>query len=199
MDVSNIEGAITEVTKAIVPVHFGGHPVDIGRLSGIARKNGIKVIEDGCHALGASYRAEEIDKWTKIGSCTHSDMTVFSFHPVKHITTGEGGAVMTNSRDYYERLIMFRNHGITKKAQDFIAFNPSTDGPWYYEQQLLGYNYRMTDIQAALGLSQLKKLDGFVEKRREIAERYSLAFSTATAFQIPLRDHMPSPPGTYIH
>ena len=130
----------------------------------IAKEHNLIVIEDAAHALGATYK----DK--KIGSI--SDMTMFSFHPVKHITTGEGGMITTNNKEYYEKLLQFRSHGITRDA-DKLQEN---HGPWYYEMQFLGYNYRMTDIQAALGSSQLNKLDMFVEKRREIVAKYNEAF-----------------------
>ncbi|MDP2167682.1 MAG: UDP-4-amino-4,6-dideoxy-N-acetyl-beta-L-altrosamine transaminase [Thermodesulfovibrionales bacterium] len=170
-----VEGAITKRTKAIVPVHFAGHPADLDPIHDIAERHGLLVIEDACHALGASYRGK------KAGSI--SDMTAFSFHPVKPITTGEGGAVLTNSPVFYERLLMFRTHGITKDAS---RFENTPHGDWYYEMHSLGYNYRMTDIQAALGLSQLRKLDAFTARRREIAKRYSDAFSESACFDIPV-------------
>src|SRR3989338_1188893 len=152
IDETKIEALITPKTKAIVPVHFGGQPCEMNSILKLAKKYNLLVIEDACHALGAAYR----DK--KIGSI--GDMTVFSFHPVKSITTGEGGAILTNNKDYYEKLLHLRSHGIKK---DRSGFNVMT---------ALGYNYRITDIQAALGLSQLKKLDGFVKKRNKITETY---------------------------
>jgi len=181
IDVSNIEEKITKKTKLIVAVHYAGHPVDLEKIYEISQKYNISVIEDACHALGAKYRGQDKNEnWTKIGSCKYSDMTVFSFHPVKHITTGEGGAVVTNSKDFYEKLLMFRTHGITKKS-----FINEIEGDWYYEMQFLGYNYRMTDIQAALGISQLKKLDNFVEQRRRIANTYKEVFKDNSYFDIP--------------
>lgn len=169
--------------KAIIPVHFAGVPCDMEAIYALARKSGSIVIEDACHALGAEYKTA--NGWVKVGSCKHSDMAVFSFHPVKSIATGEGGAILTNRKDLYERLIMLRNHGITKEKKRFVGRHVTrspghqslvaADG-WYYEMQYLGFNYRMTDIQAALGYSQLKKLRIFVAKRREIAERYHKAF-----------------------
>ncbi|MGQ9569766.1 MAG: UDP-4-amino-4,6-dideoxy-N-acetyl-beta-L-altrosamine transaminase [Thermodesulfovibrionales bacterium] len=175
IDIYKIEEHITKKTKLIVPVHYSGHPADLKYIYEIAKKNNLLVIEDACHALGAKYKGE------RIGSCRYSDMAVFSFHPVKLITTGEGGAVLTNNEEFYKRLLMFRTHGITKDS-----FINKPDGDWYYEMQFLGYNYRMTDFQAALGISQLKKLDHFVEKRRTIAEFYNKSFRDNPYFDIPI-------------
>jgi UDP-4-amino-4,6-dideoxy-N-acetyl-beta-L-altrosamine transaminase len=172
-----LEEKITSRTKLVVPVHYAGHPCDMEKIKKIADKHGLFVIEDACHALGAKY------KETKIGSCEYSDLTVFSFHPVKHITTGEGGAVLTNRKDLYEKLLMFRNHGITKNSKHFVK---KKEGDWYYEMQFLGFNYRMTDIQAVLGISQLKKLNKFVKKRREIAQTYNKLFNDNPYFNIPV-------------
>lgn len=174
-----IEKAITEKTKAIVPVDYGGHPVDLEKISRIAKEYNLLVIEDACHALGAEYKSE------KIGNCKYSDITVLSFHPVKSITTGEGGAVLTNNKDFYEKLIMFRQHGVTKDKSKFKASLDPVHGDWYYEMQLLGYNYRLTDIQCALGISQLKKLDKFIQRRREIVEIYKGAFKNNDFFDLP--------------
>ncbi|PMP92164.1 MAG: UDP-4-amino-4,6-dideoxy-N-acetyl-beta-L-altrosamine transaminase [Hydrogenobaculum sp.] len=177
IDVSRIENHITDRTKLISVVHYGGHPVDLENIKKIAQKHSLKLIEDGCHAMGAKYKDCEI------GNLAYSDACVFSFHPVKHITTGEGGAVLTNDEGLYEKLIMFRTHGITKNKSNFIN---KKEGPWYYEMHYLGYNYRMTDIQAALGISQLKKLDSFVKRRREIANIYNEAFKNNPYFDIPV-------------
>lgn len=160
IDPEEINRKVNRKTKAIIPVHFAGQPCDLRSIRNIARENGLAVIEDASHALGALYRG------SKIGSCEYSDMTVFSFHPVKHITTGEGGAVTTNRRDLYKKLLMFRNHGITRDTG-------RRNEAWYYEQQLLGFNYRITDFQCALGLSQLKRLGRFVEKRKKISGYYN--------------------------
>jgi len=164
IDPKEIGRKINKKTKAIIPVHFAGHPCDLVEIHKIAGKYGLIVIEDACHALGAEYKVN--GRWLKIGSCKHSDMTVFSFHPVKSITTGEGGAVTTNNKKLYERLLVFRNHGISRDVSRFI-------GPWYYEMQHLGFNYRITDIQCALGISQLRKLKTFIGHRREAARLYN--------------------------
>lgn len=175
IDPSEIRKKLTKKTKAVIPVHFAGHPCDMDETSRIARKNGLIVIEDAAHALGAEYRN------SRIGSCRYSDMAIFSFHPVKAITTGEGGAIMTNSKKFYDRLIMLRNHGITKKN---LLYGRA--GGWYYEMQALSFNYRITDIQAALGVSQLKKLGAFISARRKIAGIYDRAFRDNPYFDIPV-------------
>ena len=175
LDIKNIESIITEKIRFLVPVHFGGHPVDLENLSHLADKYELKVIEDGSHAIGARY------KNTLIGDCRFSEMTTFSFHPVKHITTGEGGAVTTNNENYYRKLKQFRNHGITR---DYLK--GESDGDWYYEMQYLGFNYRLTDFQAALGMSQLKRLDQNIQTRREIALTYSEAFKGNPYFHVPV-------------
>ena len=172
-----IEKKITEKTKFISVVHYAGHPVNMGKIKQIADKYNLKVVEDACHALGAKYEG------IKIGSCKYSDMTVFSFHPVKHITTGEGGTVLTNNKDLYEKLLMFRSHGITKDNNKLFNREKSD---WYYEMQFLGYNYRITDFQCALGMSQLKKLDKFINRRREIVKIYNNAFKNNPYFDIPV-------------
>jgi len=192
-----IEKKITMRTKAVIPVHFAGQSCDMEIIQQIVsaaeKKYGHKIciIEDACHALGSLYK----DK--KVGSCAFSDMTVMSFHPVKHITTGEGGVVLTNDENLYKRLKRFRSHGITSNPKDFInkvLASPIQNSklktnkllnPWYYEQQELGYNYRITDIQCALGLSQLERLDMFRKRRREIVNIYNEAFSNVKNVQIP--------------
>lgn len=173
IDPKDIQNKITSRTKAIIPVHFTGQPCDMGPILKLARDNGLAVIEDGAHALGAEYKGR------KIGSI--GDMTTFSFHPVKHITTGEGGAVTTNSEALYNKLMMFRTHGITRDSKQLLK----NEGPWYYEQHFLGYNYRMTDIQAALGVKQLEKLPLFLQKRRAYVEKYNKAFLNIDKLIIP--------------
>jgi perosamine synthetase len=152
--------------KVIIPVDFAGQPADLPAIQAVARRHGAVVIEDAAHALGASYLHD--GRWFKAGSCTHSDLAILSFHPVKHITTGEGGAVLTNSPELCAKLQRLRTHGVTRDA----SLLTRNDGPWYYEQHDLGYNYRITDIQCALGLSQLRKLGRFVERRRALVGRY---------------------------
>lgn len=174
-----IEKAIADKTKAIVPVHFAGHPAALETIARIARKHRLLLIEDACHALGATYED------APVGNCRYSDMTVFSFHPVKSITTGEGGAVMTNSEDFHRKLTMFRQHGVTKDDRVFKN-RSSTAGDWYYEMQCLGYNYRLTDIQAALGISQLRKIGRFIRRRREIVQTYEQAFRDNAFFDLPV-------------
>ena len=165
IDPEDIRKKITPKTKAIIAVHLTGQPCAMDEIFEIAKEHNLIVIEDGAHALGAEYKGK------KIG--TLSDMTTFSFHPVKPITTGEGGMIMTNDDKLYEKLVLFRSHGITRDSN----LMTKNEGPWYYEQLCLGYNYRMTDIQCALGLNQMGKLDRFIAKRRELAKRYDEAFA----------------------
>jgi len=157
--------------KVVIPVDFAGQPADLAAIQAVARRHGALVIEDAAHSLGASY--EHDGRWHRVGSCAHADMAILSFHPVKHITTGEGGAVLTNSPELYAKLLRLRTHGITREG----ALLTRNDGPWYYEQHELGYNYRITDIQCALGLSQLRKLGRFVERRRALVGRYREALA----------------------
>lgn len=173
ISVSDIRRKITNRTKAIIPVHFTGQPCEMDEILTIAKEYNLIIIEDAAHALGADYKGK------KIGSI--SDMTTFSFHPVKHITTGEGGMVTTNSIELYQKLLLFRAHGITRD-NELMTLN---EGSWYYEQLELGYNYRINDIQCALGISQMKKLDMFIARRREIANRYNIAFKEIDGIIIP--------------
>src|SRR5271157_772178 len=175
IDETKIESSITEKTKILLPVHYAGMPCNLEIIKEIAEKYNLIIIEDACHALGSNF------KDTSIGSCSFSDMSVFSFHPVKHITTGEGGMVTTNSEELFDRLRFIRTHGIVNEAD---KFRREADGPWYYEMQMLGFNYRMTDIQAALGLSQLNKLESFISRRKEIVSRYFRAFDNSPFFDM---------------
>ncbi|WP_249660250.1 UDP-4-amino-4,6-dideoxy-N-acetyl-beta-L-altrosamine transaminase [Lysinibacillus fusiformis] len=162
---------ITPNTKAIIPVDFTGQPADMDAIMDIAHEHNLVVIEDGAHSLGADYKGK------KIGTQAH--MTMFSFHPVKPITTAEGGIIVTNNEEYYRKLQLFRSHGI---EQTEFSVN---QGGWYYEMTDLGYNYRMTDLQAALGLSQMNKIDTFIQQRREIATFYTEALQDLEGIIVP--------------
>jgi dTDP-4-amino-4,6-dideoxygalactose transaminase len=168
IDPAEIKKNITKKTKAIIPVDFAGHPAELEEIRKISKKYNLTVIEDAAHALGGKYKGE------KIGSCRYSDMTILSFHAVKHITTGEGGMVLTNKKYLYDKLIMFRSHGITR---DRRLLEDKNNGEWFYEMRSLGFNYRLTDIQCALGISQMEKLNNFIMRRREIAGFYKEGFS----------------------
>lgn len=193
-----LEGKITPQTKAIIPVHYTGQPCDMDAILEIARKRDLLVIEDGAHALGASYKGK------KIGSI--ADMTCFSFHPVKPVTTGEGGMIVTDNEELYRKLVLYRSHGITRdkdmmqqyedqlqqssdqvlqEAADMLRGDVMDPGGWYYQQLELGYNYRITDISCALGGSQMDKLDDFLERRRQIAKKYDEAFADISQIKTP--------------
>lgn len=163
LDPVEVEAKISPNTRAIIPVDYAGHPADLAAIVDIAQKHGMIVIEDACHALGAEFRGK------RVGSL--ADMTVFSFHPVKHITTGEGGMVTTNDPGFAETLRRFRNHGISSDARQ-----RQSAGQWHYEMVLLGFNYRLPDIACVLGLEQLDRLDANLARRRSIAARYGAAF-----------------------
>lgn len=173
IDTEQIRMNITKKTKAIIPVDFTGQPANLDEIMAIAKEHNLVVIEDGAHSFGASYKGQ------KVG--TQADMTMFSFHPVKPITTGEGGVIVTNNEDYYKKLLKFRSHGIEQTAY------AQEQGNWYYEMTDLGYNYRMTDLQAALGISQMLKLDAFLQRRREIASLYSKALKGVKGIQVPFQ------------
>ncbi len=177
-----IESKITEKTKLLVPVHYAGQPCDLEKIKNLAEKYNLKIIEDACHSIGSKY------KNFITGNCRFSDMTVFSFHPVKHITTGEGGAVLTNNKKYRDVLKMFRNHGLSRNADNFfdLKTNEYVKSSFFNKMFFLGHNYRMTDIQAALGISQLEKLKSFVERRREIVSYYNRIFEDNDFFELPV-------------
>ncbi len=149
--------------KVLIPVHLAGQSCEMAEIHALSRQYGFRIIEDASHAIGGSYRGG------KVGNCQYSDITVFSFHPVKIVTTGEGGMALTNDEALVKTMARLRSHGITRYAEDMTHV---PDGPWYYQQIDLGFNYRMTDFQAALGLSQLRRLDAFVARRHELARRY---------------------------
>ncbi len=155
--------------KGVIVVDFGGCPIDLERLAKITHKFGLWIIEDACHALGARFQDSK-GVWQKTGNCKFADVSVFSFHPVKHITSGEGGLITTNRKELFDKMALLRSHGITK---DSALFTQESHGGWYYEMQDLGYNYRLSDINCALACSQLKKIDTFLARRKEIAKFYN--------------------------
>ncbi len=177
LDLEAVEAAITPRTRAIIGVDYAGQPCDWDALQAIACKHGLALIADACHALGAEYKGRPVG--------TLADITVFSFHPVKHITTGEGGMAVTNDENLAKRMRVFRNHGITTTASQRESI-----GSWLYEMTELGYNYRITDIQCALGSSQLTKLPDWIQKRNELAQQYDDFFAKHPQKNIrPLAKH----------
>ena len=160
-----------ELPKVVIPVHLAGQSCDMVSINALAKKYGFKIIEDASHAIGGTFQG------TPVGSCQYSDITILSFHPVKIITSGEGGMALTNNAVLADSMSRTRSHGITRDAQNFANLS---EGPWYYEQQSLGFNYRLTDIAAALGLSQFKRIDSFVARRNEIAQTYDALFADST-------------------
>lgn len=176
--------------KAILPVHYSGMPVDLRAIEDLAEENGLKLIQDACHALGAEISDLSTGSWKPVAS-TSEGTACWSFHPVKHITTGEGGAITTNSPDQAKKLAQLRSHGITKKPDDFLqkdkAFDKTASAvkPWYHEMQILGYNYRLCDIQAALGRSQLSRLKSNIQNRRRIAAFYDEALQSIDGLNLP--------------
>lgn len=171
--------------KAVVVVDFAGHPAEVPRISEIARSEGTVVIEDACHAVGGRFGVN--GRGFRVGGHPWADLTTFSFHPVKTMTTGEGGMVVTNNREYADRIRILRSHGIVRSKEEFRGELAQYDEvqPWYYEMQELGFNYRLSDIHAALGVSQLKRLNDFIGKRQEIVDRYNQAFENLPLVKIP--------------
>jgi len=167
MSAKYLKENIDDDVALVMPVHFAGFAAELPEINKISREYSAFIIEDAAHSIGSSY-----DDGSKVGCCKYSDLTTFSFHPVKTMTTGEGGAITTNDSDLYNRLILLRNHGITKN-HSLLNENP---GQWYYEMQALGFNYRLTEMQASLGLSQLKKLDMFASRRQDIVDFYNHEF-----------------------
>jgi perosamine synthetase len=178
IDPERVSKCITARTKVLLPVDYAGHPADLDELRAIADRHGLTIIEDACHALGAEFRGR------RVGSISH--MTVFSFHPVKHLTTGEGGMVVTDNPRFADTLRKFRNHGISSEARERQA-----QGQWHYEMVLLGFNYRLTDIACALGLRQLSKLESNLARRREIAAKYKETLRHLSGITLPIvRDNV---------
>ena len=157
-----------KLPKIIIPVHLCGHPADMEEIFELSKKYNFKIVEDASHAIGATYKNEPI------GNCKYSSLTIFSFHPVKIITTGEGGAITTNDDNLARKIRLLRSHGITRDKEEMIS---ESHGDWYYQQLFLGFNYRLTDIQAALGISQLKRIKSFIDKREEISQIYNKELS----------------------
>lgn len=185
MDLDKLEeilkGSPKGTYKAVVPVDFAGYPVDVERMRTLADEYGFAIVEDACHAPGGSLVDSKGVK-NMVGNGSYADLTVFSFHPVKHIATGEGGAITTNNKNLYDKVSLYRTHGITKDP----ALLQENHGGWYYEMLELGYNYRITEFQAALGISQLKRLNWSIERRNEIAKKYDAAF-VDTSIRTPFR------------
>ena len=187
LDPSKLEAAITDKTKLIVPIDFTGHPADYDEINAVAEKHGVTVLADAAHSLGASYKGRSVG--------TLAAATELSFHPVKPVTTAEGGAVVTSDPELDKRAKTFRTHGIIRDTDKMLA----NEGPWYYEMHNLGFNYRITDLQCALGLSQLRKLDTFIARRREIAAHYDEALADVPELILPTeRDYVRSGWHLYI-
>lgn len=192
MSVAKLEEKLIEAEKSgklpkvVIPVHLCGQACDMQAIGALADRFGFRVVEDASHAIGAKYRSDAGEEFTAVGDCRFSDITVFSFHPVKIVTTGEGGIAMTNDPVLADRLQRFRSHGITSNPAQMTPM-PENE-IWNYQQVLLGYNYRLTDIQAALGISQMSRIDEFVTRRHEIAERYDrelVSLPITTPWQSP--------------
>lgn len=196
IDANGLEKGVNGTTGVVIPVHFAGQTCDMEKIKGICEKKRKKgkgapyIIEDASHAIGSTY-----ENGKPVGCSCYSDMTTFSFHPVKTITTGEGGVITTGNENLYERLLMLRNHGITKEKKNLKNPKLTSDskdqeeyyGPWYYEMQTLGFNYRMTELQAALGIGQLRKLDEFIQRRTSIMKAYDEAFKSIPWLTVPFR------------
>ena len=185
-----IEDAITPKTRVLIPVHFAGQPCDMESIRDIAEKKNLYIIEDAAHALGSKWR-DKNGVWHKVGSCSHSHIAIFSFHPVKTITTGEGGMILTNDKDLADKCRLFRSHGITRDPANFVnqpsAISHQLIYPsFYYEMHELGYNYRLTDFQCALGLVQLRRLDEFIKHRRKVWKYYTNELSEIDGFTVPI-------------
>lgn len=195
LDAAALEKGWKPDTKAVVAVDYAGQPCNMPEIARVARERGAFVIEDACHGVGGGFQAD--GKSWKLGGHPWADITVFSFHPVKTMTTGEGGVLVTNNDEWAAKARLLRSHGVTRNAEDFVGLSaPSTishlsspalaeQGPWYYEMQDLGYNYRITDIQCALGRSQLRRLPDFIRRRQEIASRYNSVFPSLDWLKIP--------------
>ena len=186
LDAATLERSWKPDTKAVVAVDYAGQPCDLPAIAAVARRHGAAVIEDACHGVGGAFMHD--GKAWKVGSHPWADMTIFSFHPVKTMTTGEGGMVVTENADFAARVRRLRSHGIVRDPAQFTTRNVagmSEQGPWYHEMQELGFNYRLTDLQCALGLSQLTRLEGFVQRRRDIVRRYNSGLAGLSWLKTP--------------
>ena len=188
--------------RAIFPVHLAGQCADMAAIAKIARDRGISVVEDASHAIGTTYK-NDVGEF-KVGSCAHSDMTVFSFHPVKTVAMGEGGGVSTQDKQLAEKLRLFRSHGITRERNNFVNEKMALDNlgennPWYYEMQELGFNYRASDIHCALGLSQLEKLDQFIKLRHNLALHYDKALKSFSPIIKPISKEKNCSPAYHLY
>lgn len=177
IDPAAIRATLTERTRLLLPVHFAGRAAPMAEIAALAREQGLRVIEDAAHAIGSRY-----PDGGRVGNGQYAHLTTFSFHPVKTITSGEGGAITTNDAELYQKLLLLRTHGISRDTASQQA------APWYYEMQALGFNYRLTDLQAALGISQLAKLDGFAARRSQIVARYNQALHDLPWLATPAED-----------
>lgn len=184
MSIAALEAKLAEaehqgtLPKVVIPVHMAGQSCDMAAIGALGKRYGFRIIEDASHAVGGRYRGEPV------GNCQHSDITVFSFHPVKIITTAEGGMALTNDASLAQRMVNLRSHGVTRDPEQLTG---PQHGPWYYEQLELGFNYRLTELHAALGMSQLQRLDDFVSRRHAIADRYDMALAKLPL--VPLSRH----------
>ena len=187
IDAEEIKKKIKPETRLVIPVHFAGHPCDMEKIWQVAKDKGLFVIEDAAHALGSAYR-DKNGNWIRVGACRHSHATILSFHPVKNITTGEGGMILTNDDELARKCKLLRSHGIERDSVYYsgLPLRGSCEAPWYYEMQMLGYNYRITDIQCALGIIQMDRLDDFAEKRRTIWQRYNTELKDIEDLTLPM-------------
>lgn len=208
MQLPQFEAALAELKRAgkraaaVFPVDLAGQCADLETIAACARHEGLAIVEDSCHALGTRYQRHD-QSWTAVGGCADSDITVFSFHPVKNIAAGEGGAALTNQPDLAKRLAMFRNHGVTRDAAQFsdkeAGFESAQVNPWYYEMTALGLNYRLSDINCALAKSQLGKLEQFAAARRRLAERYDALLANCAPLLRPITRSMHCRPAWHLY
>ena len=179
-----IKNLVTDRTKAILAVHFAGLPCEMEELRAFTNKKGLILIEDAAHSIGSEYK-DNNNNWLKVGSCKHSDVCTFSFHPVKTVAAAEGGMVLCSNKELYEKIRLFANHGITRNRN----YMEKDEGSWFYEMKELGFNYRLSDIHSAIGIAQLKKIDAFINKRREIVDLYNKEFKNVKEIELVKEDN----------